>query len=69
MLSLEPGAPREQARNEEVRARARNRHNRLKQIEQAVNRALDGHHGLLIIEFHHDAEQHVTLKAFDRPGR
>ncbi len=47
--------------------RERIRQDRLAQIMQHSVRALDGHADVLIIEFHHDDEQHVTVKTFARP--
>ncbi|HIG74980.1 MAG TPA: hypothetical protein EYQ24_10500 [Bacteroidetes bacterium] len=50
-----------------TRDRERTKLLRFRDLERHVARGLDGELDCLIIEFHHDDELHVSVKAFDRP--
>jgi hypothetical protein len=47
----------------------RRRQDRLAQIQQQAARCLSGQADVMHVEFHHDPEQHVTIKVFNRPPK
>lgn len=58
-MSLRPAARDPKALN-------RRRNDLLQRIQREAARGFDGHVGLLLVEFHHDADGNATIKSFDR---
>ena len=61
---MPPPTPRERT---PAAKRERTRQDRLAQVMQHVQRSLDGHGDVLIIEFHRDEDMHVSVQALNNP--